>query len=215
MKTKFKYVFFHPWIGKNYKNGIKNKKILIIGESHICGGCKEQCGDLNIEDKECREMTTIAVRHFLDYKQGKVDFKHWMNTYTRFSNVFQNKKLSEDEMFEFWNNISFYNYVQFATNEARISPSSDEFTNSENAFLEILDELKPDLVIAWGDRLWSNMPLGGQYKKSESSKINWGKGLYYYKLENTEIPVMCTYHPSSSAFNYGWYEIIQEALSEI
>ena len=29
-------VFFKPWIGKDYKKGIKHKKIMVLGASHYC-----------------------------------------------------------------------------------------------------------------------------------------------------------------------------------
>lgn len=213
MEKEFKHVFFHPWVGEKYKLGFDNKKILVLGESHICGGCKDQCGDLDINDEGCRKMTTVAVQHFLNYKKGEDDFANWMNTYTRFSNIVHNKQLSGTEMVDFWDSIAFYNYVQFATDEARVSPSLQEFAESEKAFFEVLDILQPDLVIAWGDRLWNHMPSSGSYKESVNSKVNWGKGLYYYKFADREIPIMTIYHPSSSSFNYEWHEIIQEGLS--
>ena len=33
--------FFKPWIGSEYQQ--KNYKILVIGDSHYCGGC-DRCG---------------------------------------------------------------------------------------------------------------------------------------------------------------------------
>ena len=35
-----KNVFFKPWVGKNYESGgIFGRRILVLGEAHICGGC--------------------------------------------------------------------------------------------------------------------------------------------------------------------------------
>ena len=28
--------FFVPWIGKNYEDGLKGKKVLVVGASHYC-----------------------------------------------------------------------------------------------------------------------------------------------------------------------------------
>lgn len=215
MEQKFEHVFFHPWIGSNFESGINNKKILILGESHICGGCKGECGDLKIDEDRCREFTALSVEPFLKYKQGKGEHAHWMNTYTRFSNVFNNKQLSGDEMLDFWNSICFYNYVQIATDKSRISPTSFNFRDSEKAFFEVLEKMQPDLVIAWGARLWDNMPSGGEYKNNGTTSINYGKGLYYYKTNNKQIPTLYIPHPSSLAFGYGWYGTIQEALLAI
>lgn len=62
-------VFFKPWVGKNYHTGgIFKKKILVVGESHYCGGCNE-CG-LKYSP-ECDELTTTGVMEF--YLAGNTD----------------------------------------------------------------------------------------------------------------------------------------------
>lgn len=211
-------VFFFPWVGKNYHKGINGKKILILGESHICGGCKSQCGDLNIVDDTCRNHTIDAVQAFLNYKKGEntSPFSNWMNTYTKFSNVFHNKQLNPEETVDFWHSILFYSYVQFSTDKARISPEGDEFINSEKAFFEILNHHKPDLVIAWGNRLWSHLPYTGEYGVLiQTSRINDGKGFYYYIGGDKKIPIFYVYHPSSSHFNYSSHDLIREAFEQI
>ena len=45
-----KYVKFTPWVGKNYEQGFRGKKILILGDSHYCakecsenGCCYPKC----------------------------------------------------------------------------------------------------------------------------------------------------------------------------
>ena len=51
------HVFFKPWVGKDYESGgIFGKKILVLGESHTCGGC-DQCG-LKYSSG-CDEVNTI------------------------------------------------------------------------------------------------------------------------------------------------------------
>lgn len=216
-KEKLRSVFFYPWIGRNYEIGINSKKILILGESHICGGCQGYCGNLDIEDYLCRYLTDRTIKDFLSYKSGKKDiYRKWMDTYTKFSNVFQNKYLTKEELKDFWDSILFYNYVQYSTDKARVTPTHEEFFNSKKAFFEVLSEYKPDLIIAWGARLWDLLPNGGEYKQvKNSSLINNGKGLYYYTVDNKEIPIMYVYHPSTSVFSYSTHDIIAEALKLI
>ena len=216
-KENLKFVFFYPWVGKNYEKGINGKKILILGESHICGGCQGQCGNLQIEDHTCRHMTDNVIMELISYKKGEgIKHKRWMNTLTKFSNVFANKHLTTEEFVGFMDSILFYNYVQYSTDEARISPTEEEFECSKKAFFEVLTEYKPDLIIAFGDRLWRKLPHGGEYEKPKDfTLINDGKGLYYYTINNKKIPIMYIYHPSSSHFSYSTHDIIREALIKI
>ncbi|HEY3370611.1 MAG TPA: hypothetical protein VGK10_07175 [Prolixibacteraceae bacterium] len=207
-----KNVFFSPCIGENYSSS--EKKIMVLGESHICGkGCSD-CGNVN-NHPECIDFTKNAVKYFLDYKTGKGDFSHWMNTFTKFGNVFYNSYLSEEETLAFWDSIVFYNYVQYATDRARVSPLNDEFENSQAAFFEILQAYKPDLVFVWGNRLWDWLPTGGEF--GEEVKIEDGdRGrFYYYTIDEKRIPIYMVNHPSSSAFNYSWHPFMNKALEMV
>lgn len=140
-----------------------------------------------------------------------------MNTFTKFGNVFYNEWLCPEDSLEFWNSIIFYNYVQYSTEQARVSPKDKEFTNSENAFFAVLEKYNPDIIIAWGKRLWKNLPSNGFYKTldDEETSINDGKGLYYYRIGNKDIPIFYVYHPSSSHFTYDSHSVLKEAFDKI
>lgn len=206
-----KNVFFKPWVGLNYPDNCK-LKIMVLGDSHICGGC-EKCGDLEYTDDSCREMTTNTIKHFLSYKAGEVNHEKWMNTFSRFGNVFMYKTLNHEEHIEFWNSVMFYNFCQFSTNQARKSPTYEEYKDSATAFFEILEEYQPDLIIVWGDRAWKCMPSLEEY--STEIEINGVKGgkIYNYMLKSgLTIPAYKVNHPSSSAFNYSWHPFIQQVI---
>lgn len=204
--------FFKPWIGENYStSGIAGKKILILGESHICGlGCGD-CGNID-SHPECRDFTNNAIKYFLDYWTGKGESNTWMRTYTKFGNVFFNKYLSVDETVMFWNSIIFYNYVQFSTDKARVSPLKEEFEKSSKSFFEILKTYEPDLVIVWGKRLWQNLPSNGEFG-DEVVVDNIKRGaFYYYTIDQNKTPIYMVHHPSSSSFNYSWHPFINKAI---
>jgi len=210
-----KSVFFRPRIGENYfTTGVLGKKILILGESHICGkGCSD-CGDLN-EHPNCNDFTNNAIKYFLNYKIGEGEFDYWMNTYTKFGNVFNNKNLSAEETISFWDSIAFYNYVQYSTDQARVSPLNVEFKKSSIAFFEILQSIKPDLVFVWGERLWEQLPNNGEYGAEITIENVKGGRLYYYTINEKKIPIYMVNHPSSSSFNYSWHPFMKNVIDMI
>jgi len=95
---------------------LNGKKVLVLGESHICGGC-DKCGNMDEEDDDCRNFTTKnTIEPFLRYKKGELAFDYWMNNFTKFVNVFNNRKVDNEEIFKFWDSVVFYNFVQSSSN---------------------------------------------------------------------------------------------------
>jgi hypothetical protein len=208
-------VFYKPWVGKNYlTSGIIGKRILILGESHYCNeGCGD-CGNSLTQQKCHNNFTRNVIEAYINYKIGNGEFENWMNTFTRFGNIFYNKKLSVSEVKEFWDSVLFYNYVQFATPMARVSPKLEAFEKSESAFFDVLKHFEPNVIIAWGDRLWENLPANGEFGEEIIAGKLKGK-LFYYTVNEKRIPLFNIYHPSSSAFNYSSHPYIQRALELI
>ena len=204
-----KKVCFTPWIGETcLENGYLGKRILILGESHYCDEDCDLCGA-----RKC-DITENVTKRFLDYKKGKREFESWMTTYTKFTNVFLGEKVNNQTLIGFWNSIMFYNYVQLATSGPRISPSSEAFSNSKEAFFEVLEEYQPDLIIVWGERLWKYLPNNGIYEEENILDGKFGK-LYNYTISNKKIPAFRIYHPSSSYFSYESTKYLKEAINTI
>ena len=192
-------VFFKPWIGKNYlTHGYNGIKIFLLGESHYCGDC-ESCHDYGSE--KCKKTTIKVVEDFLNYKSGNGVHKHYITTYTRFTDIFIGKKISNDELINFWNSIVFYSYVQIAMDTPRQAPSMEDFETGDEAFVEVMRELQPDIIIVWGNRLWEKMPDSFRVVNRDFLDRQ-GRTLYYYSCNGKEIPAIGVYHPSSSYFTY-------------
>lgn len=205
-----KKVFFKPWIGENYKNNKYFKKtIMVLGESHYCDQKCDNCGDL-LANPDCRNFITNIMNRFIDYKKGTQTHERWMNTYTRFSNIYFGDEVDNNTTIDFWNSLIFYNYIQKALEDSRISPTEEDFKNSEIAFFEVLRKYKPDLIIVWGERLWDKLPANGQWGDVLLDGKN-GK-FYNYEIDSKIIPAFSIYHPSSSAFTYEDTKYLQEAI---
>ena len=193
-------VFFRPWVGVNYKaNGFNGKHILLLGESCYCGECPE-CGfdEESAEWEECRNKIPDVVTGFLSYTKGEP--RKWsMRTYRRFTDIFMGHKCTPEETKMFWNSFVLYNYVQIAIEGPSISPKPQEWETGEKPFFEVLAEYNPDVIIAWGKRLWDNMLKTSLIDNSFLNK--WGDGLRYYNNGKRDIPAYACYHPSRPQFS--------------
>lgn len=229
MENKHKFsdkVKFHPWVGDKYEYGIKGfdengkivygtpddpgKKILVLGESHYCAELADAIS----------ELTKIIIADLIDPFSGWEPYK---NTYTKFikSLTGYTDDLEFEDKKEAWKHIAFYNYVQEPMTGARISPTTDEFKKSKEAFWEILNELKPDLIIVWGNRLYNNLPKNG--KQLEDLEVFIDKDLYCSEIWSYSIPmdkgskcipVLYIKHPSSGYITTFWSIVINKFIKE-
>ena len=185
-------VYFEPWIGENYwEGGFFGKKILVIGNSHYCGH-RTECNNCGVDgycfDYDCSSFTTNVVNQYLDRDED--EWESWYNTYWKFECALCGYETDKDDSYDIWNSIAFYNYLQTAV-ESPYDPGNDEdYENSESAFWEVLEDLHPDYIIMWGDRVWNQSP---SYN---------GDGEYYELEDGSEIPVLGIHHPSWRYFNW-------------
>ena len=211
------HVFFEPWVGQNYQTGgIFRKKILVLGESHYCGNpeCKGKCGFRDFPDGGCEDFTQNTVK---DYLNGKKDY--WTSTYLKFEKSLydhskDNDYVERDE--RIWNSLAFFNFLQVDMIEARKGGTSEDYEEGRIAFLEVIEELQPDLIIAWGTtRLWNNLPgkEAGWIEGEELIVDNWSVPNGYYQLTNgKQTRIIAVYHPSSGYSWDWWYKVISTQL---
>jgi|SRR5579885_2739419 len=186
----WKHVYFFPWVGKNY--GTASRRLLILGESHY--------GDDDESQDFTRRLTKEIVR-------GHTTGRFW----TQIAQTLTGKSRWDIDRKEFWNSVSFYNYVQeIVGGAARIAPTAEMFHRSESAFFEVLDQLKPTHLIATGRRLWYQMPrlvdenlkfyvAGQPYQYGEYSR-EWGRVLAMGIKHPSTAFNSCHWHPVVSAF---------------
>jgi hypothetical protein len=213
-----KNVFFKPYIGKNYfEKGYSGKKLMILGESHYCSDLQDkdcQCGQAEkcLQLSKCEVFTTDALNRFFDYKKGIAESEPWMTTFTRFTDVFLGKKVSNEKLLAFWDDVMFYNYVQKAIGGSRTSPAEQNFEDSEKAFFEVLDTYQPDLIIVWGARLEGRLPKKNKTVSDFEILNKAGHKFHYYEVSGKKIPAYAIYHPSYSSFSYDFHESLKEAV---
>jgi uracil-DNA glycosylase len=126
--------------------------------------------------------------------------------------MFLNKKPTLDEKGAFWHSVAFYNYVQYSAGDGpRIDPGVEKFKRSEPAFFEILNLLKPQLVITLGDRLWRRLPeegCEGGVTLAGAETIEACR----YRYGTDSCLAMKVRHPSSGFNGRTWNSCITEAI---
>jgi hypothetical protein len=190
---------FEPYVGSKFNE--QNFKIFLLGESHHFG--EDDMTSFLKEPLKYKHITINVLKVFFKYKNGQTAFEHWMNTFSRFTNIFNNSNANKEQIMELWNSLSFYNYVQTPVDSVRKSPTIEQFKDSHDSFVDILNVLKPNLIIVWGYRLWYNMPKNESLTRK--NEID-----YYYN-----IPILVIPHPSSSKFDYSMNQFINDYIEKI
>lgn len=203
-------IFFKPWIGKDYQTGgIFGKKILIIGEAHICGAGCSDCGNTG-NAEECADFTSNhCIEQLIDGHTAG-----WTRTFRKFEHSLVSGDVDLEKSRAIWNSVAFYNYIQKSVDAPRTSPEPVDFQKSENAFFETLELLKPDLIIVWGvTRMYDNMPSKG-WEKGESLIVDSTevRNGWYTTDSGKRIRAIWVYHPSAGYSRERWSNVIKTVL---
>lgn len=223
---KYFKVNFKPWIGKYYQHGVigfdekghivygtkdnSAVKILVLGDSHYCA---------NVEDAK-PTLTKDVITYLLDPESAH---EPYMNTYKKFIKSFTGyfEELTDGQKRDAWEHIMFYNYVQKPMTAARIAPLVEDYRESDEAFKEVLETSDADIVIAWGKRLYNNLPSQSEMVGEQDEDLEIMDGDYEgeaievwrYKVKKSEdekwVPIIGITHPSAAFALEYWGTIIR------
>lgn len=198
--------FFSPRIGKGYaRGGIFGKKILALGESHYCGSGCADCGECG-KHPECSDFTTKVVNWCLN---PSVEREGWMNTYLKFERSLVGKETTPLESRKIWDSIAFYNFLQVAMGGAREAGTNQQYRAAAEPFMQVLEELQPDVLIVWGVRLWNNLPNRNWADGSKVAVDGYEVQNGYYTLPSgKKVKAVCVYHPSVGYDWSFWHKVI-------
>lgn len=203
-----KNVFFRPWIGSQYglDGSVFNQKILVLGDSHYA----DESEIMNlVEDLEQSCDFTTGVMN--DYLNPELD-GNWKSTFTKFMNsLVLNSVHSERSPSELWNSVAFYNYLQIPAGATSRLTQHYNYSKEKdrNALLEVIEELNPDIIISWGNKVWDAIPedLGyGNYVASEE----FSDFFYKYPYKNRELKLLGITHPSTSYKSSYWADVFSK-----
>ena len=175
--------FFNPYVGSEYKNGLfGSKKVLVLGASHYCTyndksevfNCPvwEECTSMLKKDSSkfnncCPYYENIGWIREYGIKledSASTEIENFFDSPSQYKTYDNFTKFISDyfgltDVKELWSRLAFVNYVQYflpTVNTPKLN--KDDIVNFE-AFLEILDELQPDIIIAWGSKITNHFKL--------------------------------------------------------
>lgn len=190
----YHHPIFHPWIGSQYEASDFGCRILVLGESHY--GRKE-----DERHTFTQELTRAYVNRSWSHKfwtvigQTLIGRPHW-----------------EFERADVWHHVAFYNFVQKMVIEPQRTPSDSDRRNASLAFFEVLEVLKPDIVVACGWRLWSWLPdtweVGAEYRYKDQSV----QSRRYRTGENSFAETIAIKHPSSRGYDWQKWHCFTKAV---
>ena len=182
-----------PFVGTSYgNNNIFGKSIMVLGES--------QYGQFS------PSLTRDVVSLYLN---PNIEREAWMNTLLKFERSLVNKETSRQDSVIIWNSLLFYNYIQTVLDDPRTTPTAQMFHDSKDAFFEVLEQYKPELIIVWGKRLWKNLPNENWEDGEEIPVDGYSVDNGYYNLKNGHrVRVVCVYHPSTGYSWDFWYKVL-------
>ncbi|MBN8460686.1 MAG: hypothetical protein J0M04_22885 [Verrucomicrobia bacterium] len=190
---------FAPVIGKSYgtPDSIFPKRLLILGSSfYLEGACDE---GFVMSNAEGADFGLDIIGMYLD-----PDFSApWKKTYSTFINSIFGHATSIDERESFFDSVVFYNYLQVPAGENPYSADNYDYTAEIHceAFLHVVENTKPEIVISWGDKVWDALPNEwgyGMAKWGEPLALDPPFGSYMdYPFGNETIRLIGAHHPST------------------
>lgn len=193
-----KELFFKPWVGDQYEDGLqlkgdeKRRKVLIIGASRYCIRCigkdKDSCLDrkrclwvINYDKLRCVnsscsvvegrlcDINTYSIYNHIKGENPEVSYQRFEEGFLDYSDCMSNMEL--------WNHVSFINYLQccidtIATPARSSSKRNTGLYDASKVIVEkIVSLLCPDLIILWGNTTFQkNMNIVSK-KESSCSRL--------------------------------------------
>jgi len=209
-------ILFKPWKGGSYDSSasILNKKTLVLGGSHYIEG------EFDIKEpstrKELAEFTREVVGYYLDPNCADT----WKKTYSTFINSVYGHDTSPDERKAFFDSVVFYNYLQEAAGEDAYSAHEYDYNAPQhfNAFLQVIREHRPEVIIAWGSHVWNALPNNWGYGEAnkDTEIVIDGKPFnqcYEYPFEDSTITLVGAHHPSAGYDSEWHYKVFSKLNS--
>lgn len=207
---ELKTLKWFPFIGEKYfDEDTINNRMLVVGESHYNDGTEKSILKVNDED------WTIDM-----IKQDAMGFDPWP---TKIMPNFHKAMFREDEFSkeEFWNLVSFYNFIQTPMNTIKERPT-EYFGKGWNTFFDLIKITKPKICVFIGvsasdylesaiqntewisDKLKNGKPINGTY----------GRSVVLKDTDNNEIKLIFIKHTSMFFSWISWNNYLKNEIGD-
>jgi hypothetical protein len=178
--------FFKPWCGKNYEN----TKILILSESAYSW---EENGKVWHPSPS---HPTKSLLHWINHFEKRTYYRSLSQA------LCNSEKPTIEQALNEWNNVAYTIFVQSTVGiGARKRPSSAQWKEAKQHFLNLIERISPKKVIVTGLDMWNkHMPgCNGPHRTDY---------IQAYKLTDGSL-VWCLAipHPSNSTWGFRWDKI--------
>ena len=224
--------FFKPFKGAEYDKGICGKKVLVLGASFYCPktDCEFWNECTNPEKKDSSKFDEICPYYAKLEGHPKLSdeptnaISDCIKTYKVFAKYiyqfFDDKDvIGQYDYDKVWNRLAFTDYVQFFL--PTIKTHRSYFSKRDfNAFIEVLQKLKPDVVIAWGLPITTEIRDNSENNSIFTDLDKLPETEYYICHMRVvgidhEITYVSCYHPSSVAYWYNNLETLTHYLKGV
>ena len=188
--------FYKPYRGKNYKEG----GLLLMSESAYCWP-NDETGSMECprRDHPTGTVKYWAWKHFED--RGKeAKYAAWL---TRALCQTISPRLDEREAA--WNEVSYSIFVQRPMASLKHRPTPEDLVSSGEAFLKLIELLRPGRVVITSITCWNEMPNTVAHPLNEARKQP-------YRLADGVLS-WCLAVPHQRARRMGW-ERLGECIHE-
>ncbi len=211
MKQSKKNYFFVPRIGEKYHEGFNGLRTLVVGAYHICyENCqfKDLCCDVDTikemdykcpcykdvpfyekaEDQLClHNSNIIEINSYCEDEARYPAYSVFTHDMTKLKDG-----ITTQQKYDYWERVAFTNFYQcYCPSDLFPEEIDIEKTNKNaiKAFLEILEELKPQQIYVWtkriGEVIDKNLQKFPGLKKENFPHNNSSLSIFYYSYYHT------------------------------
>jgi hypothetical protein len=191
--------FYNPYVGENFVRGSLDRPggLLILSESAY--GWEEGGGGLPDADHPLNNTVGLwALSDRFDNPGKKARYVVWL---TRA--LCRKKNPTQEERAVAWSNIAYSIYVQRRMESLSERPTLSDFENSGDAFLKIIEDLRPSKVLITSISSWCNMPFTQMDHPTDRT------GKYGAYMLSDQSLVWCLGVPHQRARRMGWERLAQ------
>lgn len=134
-----------PWVGSNYQEGVRGRRVLLLGESNYD---KAKVRETDYSNIVCENVQDCAIN-------GRVRF--FTKTAKLVLTAAGRERVSRGDIVDLWQRVLFTNYVPTVFTSDRMRPNEDDWSLGRPVLLRVLEMHKPDVLVALGLALGSRL----------------------------------------------------------